>query len=208
MFFTGCTSVLLSAGFNAVMSELVPAKFHQRDLLELGPVEPRPRDRPVDRRTGDRLRQRVLAFWVNAVSFGAVLVAVVKMNMPPRSAPVNHEPLRQAVLGGFRAMRADPAIANALSVLAVVMGKIDRLSQLSFVVRLGHTDARAHVGRLHEAGQARESATIETRHCPGRRPLDRLTSAHLRLRDPGLAQTSLAIALSMATAEPSTPDPT
>jgi MFS family permease len=117
MFLTGCTSVLLSAGFNAVLAEIVPARdLTSAMFLNSGQWN-------LARIVGPLLAAPViafgspaLAFWLNTASFVAVIVVVLRMKIPERAVNVKHEPLREGLLNGFRAVRDDAGIFSALCI--------------------------------------------------------------------------------------------
>jgi MFS family permease len=119
MFLTGCASVLLSAGFNALIAELVPkndltsAMFLNSGQWNLARVVGPLLAAPVIAWSGP-----ALAFWLNTLSFLAVLWVVLRMRIPPH-VPAEHEPVLQGVLNGLRTARGDPGIFSALIITAV-----------------------------------------------------------------------------------------
>jgi MFS family permease len=120
MFFTGCASIMLSAGFNALIAEIVP----RRDLtsamfLNSGQWN-------LARVVGPLLAAPVLlwggpalCFWLNTASFIAVLVVVLRMRIPPHVPAEKPEPVLVGVLNGFRAAHRDAGIFSALIITAV-----------------------------------------------------------------------------------------
>jgi MFS family permease len=120
MFLTGCASVLLSAGFNALIAELVPkndltsAMFLNSGQWNLARVVGPLLAAPVIAWSGP-----ALAFWLNTLSFLAVLWVVLRMRIPPHVPAEKHEPVLQGVLNGLRTARGDPGIFSALIITAV-----------------------------------------------------------------------------------------
>jgi MFS family permease len=120
MVLTGCTSVLLSAGFNALVAELVPKKdLTSAMFLNSGQWNLARVVGPLIAAPIMQYGSPALAFWVNAASFGAVLLAVVYMRIPQRRVQQAHEPLRTALASGARVASTDPGISSALLITAV-----------------------------------------------------------------------------------------
>ncbi|MBK7860682.1 MAG: MFS transporter [Archangiaceae bacterium] len=121
MFLTGCGSVLLTAGFNAAIADLVP----KRDLtsamfLNSGQWNLARVVGPLLAAPAIALGSTALAFWLNAVSFGGVLVAVAYLRPIPRRADARAESLKVALLNGARVARDDRGISSALTITALV----------------------------------------------------------------------------------------
>jgi MFS family permease len=120
MFCTGCASVMLTACFNALISELVPktdltsAMFLNSGQWNLARVVGPLLAAPVIAYSGP-----ALAFWLNTASFLAVLVVVLVMRIPPHVPSEKHEHVLRGTLNGLRTARNDPGIFNALSITAV-----------------------------------------------------------------------------------------
>ncbi len=120
MLLTGCTSVLLSSGFNALVTELVPkrdltsAMFLNSGQWNLARVIGPLLAAPVIAFSGP-----ALAFWLNTISFIGVLVVVLLMRIPKHVPHPNPEPVLVGVANGFRAARHDPGIFSALLITAL-----------------------------------------------------------------------------------------
>jgi MFS family permease len=120
MFLTGCASVMLAAGFNALVSELVPPRdLTSAMFLNSGQWN-------LARVVGPLLAAPViawgspaLAFWLNTVSFIGVAVVVLILRIPPRSTPITREPILTGLMNGLRAARRDPGIFSALIITAL-----------------------------------------------------------------------------------------
>lgn len=115
MVLTGCASVLQASGFNRLIADLVPrhdltsAMFLNSGQWNLARVVG-----PLIAAPVIALGSTAVAFWLNAVLFVAVLVAVGVMNFPPVTAHGGRESLARSVVAGFKAARDDAGIMNAL----------------------------------------------------------------------------------------------
>ncbi len=115
MFLTGCASVMLSAGFNALVSELVPPRdLTSAMFLNSGQWN-------LARVVGPLLAAPViawgspaLAFWLNTVSFIGVAVVVLILRIPERTTPPTREPILTGLKNGLLSARRDPGIFSAL----------------------------------------------------------------------------------------------
>jgi MFS family permease len=120
MLAAGSASVLLTAGFNALIADLVPKQdLTSAMFLNSGQWN-------LARVIGPLLAAPIitwgstaLAFWLNTIAIGGLLVAVMKLRFPPRTWHAPHEPLREAVLNGVRAARNDAGIFSALALTAL-----------------------------------------------------------------------------------------
>jgi MFS family permease len=117
MFLTGCTSVLLTAGFNALIADLMDRKdLTSAMFLNSGQWN-------MARIVGPLLAAPVVAFgsaslalWINALSFAGVIYAVVKMRFPPQKPHSAGETLKQSLMTGIRTARNDAGIFSALAI--------------------------------------------------------------------------------------------
>ncbi len=111
----GATTTLCGPAFNALLAELVPPEDLQ-SALSLSSAQFN-----LGRIIGPVLAAAVLsaggarwAFFVNALSFLAVLVALAFVKPPPRVAPRVAESLREGIARGLSVARGDGAISMAL----------------------------------------------------------------------------------------------
>lgn len=120
MLVTGCASVLLTSGFNALISDLVDRKdLTSAMFLNSGQWN-------MARIVGPLLAAPIVAFgsvslalWVNAVSFVGVIAAVLYMRVPPQKHHGQHESLKESLVTGFKTARNQPGIFSALAITAV-----------------------------------------------------------------------------------------
>jgi predicted MFS family arabinose efflux permease len=120
MFLTGCTSVMVHSGFTAAMAELVP-----RDDLTSA-VFLNSAQWNLARLVGPLLAAPVvasgntaLAFWLNALSFLAVIGAALRMRPGRVPTPGTQGSLRESLAAGLTAVRSDAAISSALAITAL-----------------------------------------------------------------------------------------
>ncbi len=120
MVLTGCASVLQASGFNRLIADLVPrADLTSAMFLNSGQWNLARVVGPLIAAPVIALGSTATAFWLNAIAFGAVLVAVSVMRFPD---PVRHdrrESLARSMMDGVEAARADAGIMSALAITAL-----------------------------------------------------------------------------------------
>lgn len=111
----GCSSTLINPAFTAMLAELVPPRdLHSAMSLNSAQFN-------LGRIIGPALAAIVLgmggASWallINTLSFVAVLVALSRVQMPPRAAAKVSKGLRSEIAQGFSVVRKDPDISLML----------------------------------------------------------------------------------------------
>ncbi|XXF78185.1 MFS transporter [Myxococcaceae bacterium GXIMD 01537] len=112
----GCTSALMNPAFTALLAELVPPEdLHSALSLNSAQFN-------LGRIVGPALAATVLALWgpswafaCNALSFGAVVVALSRVSPPPRARVTETESLGEGILRGLSVARGDPGISFSLT---------------------------------------------------------------------------------------------
>ncbi len=120
-FFGGVCAAIGFPAYQAMLPDLVP-----RDQL-LAAVSLSSAQFNLGRVVGPALAGAVLvagsaawAFAVNAVSFGAVVIALLLIRLPPHERPATTEPLRTRIAEGARIALSEPGCRSATALIAVV----------------------------------------------------------------------------------------
>jgi MFS family permease len=119
--FGGASAAIGFPAYQAMLPDLVPP----RDLL--GAVSLSSAQFNLGRVIGPALAGVVLvagsptwAFAVNAVSFGAVVLALAVVRLPPRTPVISKERILRRIADGARVAAAEPGCRNAILLIAVV----------------------------------------------------------------------------------------